>query len=168
MREPVAPNPEELITERARVLRVVDHVAWVHCESQSGCARCAAGEGCGAGLFARLLRGRLQELPVPVPRGFGSLAAGDHVLLGLSAAAVQNASILLYGAPLAALLLGALAGDLAIGGDAGALPGAILGLVTGAWFAHRRAGRLAGDAALQPVILRRLAECEPCPLPREA
>lgn len=157
-----------MITERARVLRVERDVAWVQCESQSGCARCAAGEGCGAGLFSRLLRQRLQEMPLALPDRLENLAAGDHVLLGLSEAAVQNAALLAYGLPLAGVLLGAFGGNLFPGDDPGAALGAVLGLVAGAWLARRLSTRLAGDPSLQPVLLHRLGEHEPCPLQRKA
>lgn len=157
-----------MITERARVLRVEDNVAWVQCESQSGCARCEAGEGCGAGLFSRLLRRRLQELPLALPGNLENLAAGDHVLLGLSVTAVQNAALLAYGLPLAGVLLGAFGGNLFPGGDPGALLGAVSGLAAGAWLARHSSKRLAGDPALQPVLLHQLGEHEPCPPPQKA
>lgn len=163
------PAASELITERARVLRVADGVAWVQCESQAGCARCAAGEGCGAGLFSRLLRGRLQELPVRLP---GNLErepfSGEWVLIGLSTAAVQNASLLMYGLPLAGLLGGAVAGSLGAGNDLFALLGALAGMTAGFVLARWRAAHVAGDGSLQPVMLRILRPEEPCPAVAEA
>lgn len=157
-------NLPDMITERARVLRVSADTAWVQCESQSGCARCAAGEGCGGGLFARLLRGRLQELPVALPPALaGRLLDGEHVLIGLSARAVQSASLLLYGLPLAGLLAGAVAGELLAGGDAAALAGTVAGMGAGLLLARLQGRRLAGSAALSPVLLRRLGAAEPCP-----
>lgn len=161
-------NLPELMTERARVLRVSGGVAWVNCESQAGCARCAAGEGCGAGLFAKLLRGRLQELPVALPRHLDHLVPGDQVLVGLSVRAVQSASFLLYGLPLAGLLAGAVLCGIAWPGDAAAFAGAAAGLCGGAWLARRKSAALAGDSALQPVLLQRLDPLEPCPARPEA
>ena len=164
----VTRNPE-LITERARVLRVADGVAWVHCESQAGCARCAAGQGCGGGIFAKLLRGRLQELPVVLPASRErDPVAGEWLLIGLSTSAVQHASLLMYGLPLAGLMLGSIAGSLFLANDAVALLGAVLGLGTGLLLARRRAGRITDDGHLQPVLLRILAPGEPCPAEAEA
>ena len=161
-------TPHEMITERARVLRVNGTTVWVHCESQAGCARCAAGEGCGGGLFSKLLRGRLQELPLALPAALaGAVAAGDWVLVGLSTRAVQAASTLLYGLPLAMLLAGAIAGDLLWPGDAAAFAGAVLGLGTGLLIARRLGNRLEHRQALSPVLLRRLEANEPCPASRE-
>lgn len=157
-------SSEDMISERARVLRVADGIAWVHCESQAGCARCAAGEGCGGGVFARLLRGRLQELPLALPGPMADqVAAGDWVLVGLSTRAVQAASMLLYGLPLLGLVVGASAGDLWLGGDLAALAGAVAGLVAGFLAAHARARRLADDPGMAPVLLRRLLPGEACP-----
>src|SRR5690606_29045239 len=120
--------PGDIIQERARILRIEGDTAWVQCESQAGCARCAAGEGCGAGLFAKLLRGRLQELPVILPQPLTAhVGDGDWLLLGLSVSAVQSASFLLYGLPLAGLMLGAVAAGLLVPGDAAALAGAAAG-----------------------------------------
>lgn len=159
--------PLELITERARVLRVAHDVVWVRCESQAGCARCAAGQGCGGGLFARLLRGRLQELPVALPPEFSArIAVGDTVLIGLSVAAVQNASLLLYGVPLAGLLVGAVVGQVG-GNDAFALAGAAAGLLAGLSLARVLAARSARHGGLEPVLLRTLASGEACPGPRQ-
>lgn len=155
----------EIIAERACVLRVNGDVAWVRCETQSGCARCAAGQGCGGGLFSRLLRGRLQELPVTTEI---AVQPGDWVLIGLSTSAVQNASALLYGCPLAGLLAGTIIGSQLSPGDATTLIGLAAGLAAGLVLAHRLATRLAGKSALQPVLLRRLNEHEPCPAGAQA
>ena len=166
---PRSRHDSELITERARVLRVANGVAWVRCESQAGCARCAAGEGCGAGLFARLLGGRLQELPVrlsasaarePVP--------GEWVLIGLSTSAVQNASFLMYGLPLVGLLVGAVLGSIARENDLAALLGVVIGLAGGLALARWCAGRVTDHGNLQPIILRSLRPEEPCPPEAEA
>lgn len=164
-----AANTPELITERARVLRVADGVAWVQCESQAGCARCAAGEGCGGGLFAKLLRGRLQELPVVLPEDRErEPRAGEWLLIGLSTSAVQSASMLMYGLPLAGLLLGAIAASLLLNHDLFALLGAAGGMATGLLLARVYAARIAGAGDLQPVMLRILHPGEPCPVGAEA
>lgn len=150
---------QEFITERARVLRVEAGIAWVSCESQAGCARCAAGQGCGGGIFSKLLRGRLEELPVPTDL---ALAPGDFVLIGLAQSAVQNASLLLYGLPLAGVILGALGGWLLGASDPATFLGLAAGFAAGLLLARRGARRLAGSSSLQPVLLRKLAEGEPC------
>lgn len=157
----------DMIQERAEVLRVTGDTAWVRCDSQAGCQRCAEGRGCGGGLFARLLRGRLQEIPLLIHE---PLQAGDRVMVGLRPAAVQNAALLLYGLPLLLLLAAMLAGDW-LAGEAGALLGAPSGLLAGFWLARRLAPRRSTDGGFQPVLLRRLQPGEscpgPCPEPRQ-
>lgn len=153
-----------MITERAQVLRIENDTAWLQCASQAGCQRCAEGRGCGGGLFSRLLRGRLQEIPVNIrdlPAG-ESLAINDWVMLGLEPSAVQNAAFLMYGLPLALLMTGIIAGD-GLAGDAGALTGAVIGLAGGFMLARTLAGKLLGNGRLQPRILYRLNPGEPCP-----
>lgn len=159
----------ELITERARVLRVADGVAWVQCESQAGCARCAAGQGCGGGLFAKLLRSRLQELPVVLPTGRERDPVVDEwLLIGLSTAAVQSASMLMYGLPLAGLLLGAISGSSMLANDLVAFLGGAAGFAAGLLLARACAVRIAGGGRLQPVMLRILRPGEPCSAGTEA
>lgn len=150
------------IEERARVLRAEHGTAWLHCESQAGCQRCAEGRGCGGGVFARLLKRRLEEMPVENTLG---VAAGDAVLVGLEPAAVQNAALMMYGLPLAGLLSGAVFGSMLgeAGQDAGAMLGAALGFVVGFGLARWLSQRLGHDARYRPVLLRRLRPDEPCP-----
>lgn len=148
-----------MIQERARVLRTEGEIAWVQCESQAGCARCAEGRGCGGGVFARLLRHRLEELPVDNEI---RAAAGDAVLIGLEEQAVFNGALLMYGLPLAGLLGGAIAGHL-LAGESGALLAGAFGLIGALALARGISGRLGADHRYHPVMLRRLAPGEPCP-----
>ncbi|MDX1442446.1 MAG: SoxR reducing system RseC family protein [Gammaproteobacteria bacterium] len=141
------------------MLRVADGVAWLRCESQAGCQRCAEGRGCGGGIFSRLLGDRLQEIPVNVTE---PVAPDDWVMVGLEPVAVQNAAFLMYGLPLALLLVGAIAGDW-IGGDLPALLGSASGLVAGFALARYWSGQGGRGHRYQPVMLRRLEPGEPCP-----
>ncbi|GAB4193793.1 MAG: hypothetical protein Tsb002_24590 [Wenzhouxiangellaceae bacterium] len=71
--------------------------------SRAGCDRCLRGEGCGAGLFARLLKPEVFEIPV----------AGDHWQMGewvairIPAHLLQAWALRLFGATAAAFLAGA-------------------------------------------------------------
>lgn len=159
-----------LIEERAHVLRVEQGTAWLRCESQAGCQRCAEGRGCGGGVFARLLRRRLEEMPVENSIG---VSAGDAVLVGLEPAAVQNAAFMMYGLPLAGLLLGAVLGSAvgpavgpttgSAGQDAIAILAGAIGFAIGFAVARWSSKRLSRDARYRPVLLRRLRPGEPCP-----
>lgn len=141
------------------MLRVADGVAWLRCESQAGCQRCAEGRGCGGGIFARLLGDRLQEIPVSVTE---PVEADDWVMVGLEPVAVQNAAFLMYGLPLGLLLLGAIIGD-RVGGDLPALLLGGLGLAAGFVGARLLSRQGERGQRYQPVMLRRLEAGESCP-----
>ena len=51
-----------MIEQQARVLRADDLQVVVRIGGQTGCAACDAGQGCGAGLFGKLLRRNPVEL----------------------------------------------------------------------------------------------------------
>jgi sigma-E factor negative regulatory protein RseC len=68
------------------------------------CARCAAGRGCGAGVFASARSGT--TLRVAVDAGL-SVSVGQRVTLALGESSLMRAALYLYGAPLLGLLLGA-------------------------------------------------------------
>ena len=102
------------------------------------CARCAAGKGCGAGLFGGTRRARrIEALLEPGD----DVVNGDIVNLTLAPKSLLQASVVVYGWPLTGALGGAL---LALGaqlGDAAAAALALLGLGTGAVFVQRRLAR---------------------------
>src|SRR5690606_19948088 len=120
-----------MLYERATVLEHDGRWAWVQAASQAGCARCAAGRGCGGGIFGRLLGSRLHRV-----RALNEPAAkpGDTVLLGLAEAVLWQGALRVYGWPLGLLLVGLLAGQ--TGGDAGALLGGVIGFGSG-WLLGR-------------------------------
>lgn len=88
--------------------------------SQSGCPACDAGEGCGAGLFGRLLRRKPMRIRL---RHSGFVTAGQAVSLGLREALFLRLVLRLYGWPVLAGLAGGLGGQV-IAAQLGAGPGA--------------------------------------------
>lgn len=127
-------------------------VAIVDVDAAVACARCAAGKGCGAGLFAAGGRRRVEaKLPPSVEVG-----EGDTVLIDLEGHNLLPAALIVYGWPLA----GAAAGSLlaALGpwtGDAATAAGALLGLVTAGFLARRRLRSAHCIERFQPVIIER-------------
>lgn len=95
-------------TPTATVLRVDDRVAVVRVDDAPVCPRCAAGQGCGAGLGKSRSGGR--ELTLERPPGL-ELETGDKVNLTLTPSRLLRASLLGYGLPLACLVLLPLAAD---------------------------------------------------------
>lgn len=98
------------------------------------CPRCAAGKGCGAGIFT----GREQTRTVDaVADEQLSLAVGDSVQLRLAETSLLNAAFIVYGIPLVgALGAAALAYGLRLGDAAAALAsisGLAVGVLVGRW-----------------------------------
>ena len=94
----------------------------------AACPRCAAGKGCGAGVFAAGSSER--QVEAQIPRGL-EVAVGDVVDLTLAPSNVLRAARIVYGYPMAGAIAGAaLAWGLGFG-DAAAAACALLGLFGG-------------------------------------
>lgn len=120
--------------------------------SQTGCARCDAGEGCGGGVFGKLIRRRLEGLLLD-DQGL-ELQAGQYVVLGIEPGVFVKATALIYLLPLLGLfvLVALLAG--AGANDAWIAVAGVSGLVCGAWLGPRLR-QLYIDNQLAPRVLRR-------------
>lgn len=109
--------------------------AIVDVQAEFVCARCAAGRGCGAGVFGA--RRGTRRLDVAIDDRL-DLAVGDAVGIELAPGNVLGAALLVYGLPLAgAAAAAALAYGLGLG-DAGAALTALGGLCAGALAGRRR------------------------------
>lgn len=93
-----------MIEQQARVLTVSGSKAVVRLGGQSGCSACDAGQGCGAGLFGRLLRRRMADFEV---ENSANAQPGDPVMIGIEEASYAKWVMLLYGLPLVMGLVGA-------------------------------------------------------------
>ena len=91
--------------EQAGVLtRTAGNRAWVRLGGQSGCPACDAGQGCGAGIFARLLRRQAQDIELHNALG---ARAGETVLVGIAESVYLALVLRAYGLPLLLGLAGA-------------------------------------------------------------
>ncbi len=70
----------------------------------SACELCSKGQGCGAGLFARLLRMRPTELILPVTN---ELKVGQRVWLAMDERQAAKQAWFWYGLPILGFVLGA-------------------------------------------------------------
>lgn len=103
----------------AQVIDVQPGHATVRVASAAACPRCAAGRGCGAA--TSFGRRALRDIDVVVPAGL-DLHVGERVRLNLAPARILHAAWLVYGMPLAGMVLAVAvaalvatpAGDLAI------------------------------------------------------
>lgn len=147
-----------MITEAATVIRVADGSAWVSCDNQAGCQRCAEGRGCGGGVFSRLLGDRLREVRVD-PAGH-PLCAGDHVQIGVSELDLLRSSLMMYLVPLLTMLIMAVFVSSVVptgwrepGGALAAAAGLFAGLALARRFGQRQQGR----AAFGPRVIAQLS-----------
>jgi len=149
-----------MILTRGRVLEVSGSHARVVRDAAQACERCAAGQGCGGGLFARLAGPRRHEVRARV--AIEGLCPGEDVILGLPEAGLLAGAFAVYTVPLGGLLLGAaLAGVVFdVGTDAGVLAAGGAGFAAGLLWLARYARRVAGDPRFQPSIVGRV-ETEP-------
>jgi sigma-E factor negative regulatory protein RseC len=138
-----------VIEETGNVIAKSGNDIWVQVIRKSTCAGCSARHGCGQGALARLSDGRANQVLV---RNEGGARTGDQVVIGIDEALLLRASLLVYGLPLTALLLGALAGNaLWPTSDAPAIVGAVAGLLSG-FAVVRRHGKK--SCHIKPVFLR--------------
>lgn len=138
-------------TPEGVVVAVRPGLATIRIDESFACPRCAAGRGCGAGVFAR---GGSRLVEVRPPPGV-SLRVDQPVCLSLEPRFLLQAAWLVYGIPLFALLTAALAADYFMPretSDAAALAMAAAGLLCGGWWARRRLRRLGCAGRFVPSV----------------
>ncbi len=114
--------------------------ATVTVERTAACPRCAAGKGCGAGLLGGTRTSALLEVPLSAAC---SLREGDEVRLTLEPSHLLRATLLVYGLPLAGIVLMLIAGWFISKPltDAEAVAYAIAGLAAGLIAGRRQLNR---------------------------
>lgn len=127
--------------------------AIVKVDARAACPRCAAGKGCGAGLFGDTGREATVEALI------GSdmrLDPGDAVQLRLAPAGLLGAAATVYGLPLLGALVAAGVAWLLRLGDAAAAMLAIPGLLTGFLLGRARLKRVDCINDLVPTVEKKL------------
>ena len=97
-----------MIEQNVRVVRCHDGQVWVRLGGQSGCRTCERGQGCGAGLFAKLFQGK--PVILMLPGKALELKAGQMLVLGIPESLYLRLVWASYGLPLLAGLAGAAVG----------------------------------------------------------
>ena len=90
-----------------KIVSIGQGKATVAVERTAACPRCAAGKGCGAGLLSGSTRPALLEVSLSPHLRIGE---GDAVRLTLEPSYLLRASLLVYGLPLAGIVLVLVAG----------------------------------------------------------
>ncbi len=99
---------------------------------EAGCGRCHEEGGCGGNNIGKMFCHAPQTFRVLNP---GDSTVGERVNVAIAEGAVRRSAALAYGLPLLALFVGTLSGS-ALAGEAGAIVGAIVGLL-GSWLTLR-------------------------------
>lgn len=141
-----------MIEESARVLRVDHDTVWVEAIRQSACSSCSAQKGCGHSLLAKAGQ---QRLEVPVARNGIDVRVDDQVLIGVPEQAVLKSSLLIYGAPLALMIILAMTAHFIFSSEGITALMAFIGLAGGFAYVNWKSQHL--DIGLwQPQIVRTL------------
>jgi len=141
-----------MIEEQGRVIALEPGAVWVETLRKSTCSGCAAKSGCGQGLMDRLgvreQRGTLRALSDL------QLQIGDSVVVGIREDVLLRGAFLVYLLPLLMLFAASLvATQLALTEPFVIIAGLGGFMVSWLWV-RKRSQKSAGDAALQPVVLR--------------
>jgi sigma-E factor negative regulatory protein RseC len=97
-----------MIEQNVQVVRCQDERLWVRLGTQAGCVACAGGQGCGAGLFAKLLQRK--PVIIELARNELSIQPGQMLTLAFPEQVYIKLVMNTYGWPLLAALAGAYAG----------------------------------------------------------
>ena len=117
--------------------------------ARQACPRCAAGKGCGAGIFAG--RGGDVSMTVPLERGM-TVNVGDQVSLSLASGSLLRATFLAYGLPLTGLLLASGVAVMSGRADGESVLWGLAGMLAGFTLARRRLKRDRCLSSLQPRL----------------
>jgi positive regulator of sigma E activity len=110
---PEFPGIQIMIEQQGRVIRLNGNMAEILIGVSSGCSVCDQGKGCGAGIFAQLLRRKAEHVSV---RNVIDARPGQYVTLGIPESTYLNILLRLYLLPLISALAGAAIGhNLAVG-----------------------------------------------------
>ncbi len=139
-----------MIEQIGRVVAVDGGQIWVEMELGASCGACAGASGCGQGVVQKALAGRVERLRLPSSR---VVRLGDRVVIGMEAEAVWNASLLVYGLPLVALVAAAGLAKWCGGGDFVVLMAAAGGLGAAGWLVKTLSSRLACNPRYHPQLL---------------
>ncbi len=142
---------------RGRILNLYHETAPPHAlvevRASLGCARCAAGKGCGAGVVGG--DGKAQRIEAVIAGGV-DVREGDEVRVELAPNNVLEAAFVVYGLPLAGAVTGAALAHAANSGDGWAAIAAGLGLAAGVAAGRLRLRQAVCLRRFTPVVTARL------------
>jgi sigma-E factor negative regulatory protein RseC len=99
-----------MIEEQVVITSIDQNGAWVEGMQQSACGSCSAKAGCGQHAMTQLGRKVTLWLPLEHLLDTMDFNIGQQVVVGLPEGAILRSTVVLYGVPLIALVLGAIIG----------------------------------------------------------
>ena len=126
-------------------------IATLEIVRQTACGLCGQTRGCGNSLWGKLFGHKSANFKA---QNLINAKVGDHVIVGIDESALMKSALLLYIAPLATMLFGAILASRVVGSEAASLLGAVAGLLLGFIWVK---GHTAGGTYFQqhqPKILR--------------
>ncbi len=143
-----------MIEEKGRIVAIESKpgVVWVETIRQSACESCAARNGCGQSVLAKLGQQHKNHVRALCDR---KVAVGDEVVIGIPEDIVLKGSLVAYLMPLVITLVAAVTAD-TLGAPEpfiglASLVGLVLGFVAVRFHFHR----IKNDPRYQPVVLQR-------------
>lgn len=135
-------------TVRGIVRDIREGMALVEVEA-GGCGRCHEEGGCGGQQLTQMFCSGPKQFRVP---NEVEARIGDRVTIAVPAGSIRKTANLAYILPLTATIFGAAIG-MPLGGDPGAMIGALAGLVCAFLYVRRQAARRVDDPAFHPHIV---------------
>lgn len=111
-------SADAYLWQLGRVHAITKDQAQIKFDATTSCAKCLAGEGCGAGVFAKLFNHKGASLAVPCAP---DLQVGQPVRVGVLPRDLLKGSWWLYGWPLAVFLITLVLGGALLGPKAAGL-----------------------------------------------
>jgi sigma-E factor negative regulatory protein RseC len=139
-----------MLQERAKVVALEEHGAWVETQRKSACGGCAQGGSCGTGALAQWFKPAVTRFHIQAER---PLQLGEEVWIGLDERALLRSALLVYLLPLLGLFMAALAWQALGGGETGSVLAGLAGLAVGFVAVRGFSRRFAKDARYHPVLL---------------
>lgn len=147
-----------MIEEQVVVMSTTSQGAWVEGIQQSACGSCSAKAGCGQHAMSQL--GKKVTLWLPFADSASelsdqSLSVGQQIVVGLPEGAILKSTLVLYGVPLVALVLGAIVGH-ALWGELGSIMIACFAMLLGFKLAAKVSAN--NKRSWQPQFLRNCSQ----------
>ena len=148
------PDTASMVEGRARVVKVLDSIAWLEPEQTASCGGCAASSTCGAKGMGTLAS-RIEARAFTLPNAMG-LVVGDQVVIGIREGSLVKGALIAYALPVVTLLFAGAVAQSSFHSDGVTMLAMFIGLTVGLDLARRLAKRLFTQGRTSLHFLRRV------------